>query len=133
MKTLKEIFKIADLKEKRATLLENTLAYYSKNPKLRRSISKEGGCSYFPESSTSDGCAIGRLIGKDLGRRLDNKDSGFVASAAVFDALPKRVCDFGQEFLSALQALHDDNSYWTEEGLSKRGSKAVEKIQEIYL
>lgn len=42
---------------------------------------------------------------------------------SVWDFLPNYVKEYGKAFLFELQKLHDDNSYWNEQGLTEAGKK----------
>jgi len=83
----------------------------------------------------SDGCAVGRLLSKRMKAKLDkkytfsDKDSGV---KDLFHELPKTIQVYGEDFLEALQQLHDSNIFWAEFGLTKEGKKFVKSIKNKY-
>jgi hypothetical protein len=109
---------------KQSRLLEKTAKHYNN---LNRNT--DGGlCYYFPRHENTEGCAIGRLIkDKQLCKRLD--ENGNSAVGEVFNRLPKYVKQYGKEFLSRLQELHDTNVYWYAKGLTPDGKKEVKRIK----
>jgi len=133
---------MANIKERRLRVLNETVAYYSEDVNRRCSKDKGGGCYYAPESvnkvGISDGCAVGRLLKPELRRKIDgfvdkhkgsNGDS-YVDADGIFNQLPKSVQLLGKDFLVSLQTLHDKPIHWLGEGLSTQGLKMVELIKE---
>lgn len=121
-----------NLQQKQLEFLNDTIKYYSVNPQQRRCISGNA-CKYSPASlsiTTSEGCAIGRKLPKELAIKLDKEYSSGVS--LIFNILPKDMQELGKMFLVSVQNLHDDSDYWTKNGLSKLGLDHVEKIKRIY-
>ena len=121
------------LQEKQLAFLEETVAFYSINP--RCVILGEGGmetCRYFADGLS--GCAIGRHV-KDKQICMDWDESALTVSS-IFQDLPISLNELGRGFLQNIQDLHDNNDYWDEEtnGLSQEGINKVKSIkQEHYL
>lgn len=114
------------IKEKQLAFLGETANYYnSKN----RAMAKEGEnlCLYTPIKGRSKGCAIGRHIkDKKLCAKLDTM--GVVTEKKVFKKLPKKLKKLGQDFLDAIQLLHDYRENWSKTGLSAKGKSLVKRI-----
>lgn len=126
------------IQEKRAIVLQDTIQYYSQDPDGRR-CSGYGTCCYSPKTigkeETSEGCAVGRLLSAELREELDIYYNGrTVRYTPLFETLPQEIQDLGKDFLSMLQSLHDEDTYWDSEGLSKVGEEEVQRIEEwIYM
>jgi hypothetical protein len=121
--------------KKMERLLNETISYYSENPKRRCAVN--GKCFYDPASvgkeDISDGCAIGRLM---TVRQKKKADKDYRARAINFlpsDLIPRRVRGLSMIFLSAIQTLHDESGYWNSKGLSKIGRIKVERIRKEWL
>ena len=99
------------LREKQEAFINDTVAYYSADPKSRRSISA-WGCSYSSKNGTSAGCAIGRHLDKDLCITLDRYTSPGVSNPKVFNKLPPELRELTMGLLVDMQSLHDIGSYW---------------------
>lgn len=124
------------IQTKRATVLQETVQYYSQDPEGRRCIS-DRMCHYSPKTvgkeETSEGCAVGRLLSPELREELDENYRGTgVSTDILFQSLPEEVQELGQGFLSSLQSLHDTDEYWNSEGITEDGERMVERIQECY-
>lgn len=118
------------LEEKQLALLEDTVKYYSEDTNLR-CVNKFDECYYSSKSvgkSNSKGCAIGRLVSPRLRIKLD-EICGTVTE--IFDFLPKKIRDYGVEFLQELQYLHDKSDYWCEDenGLTDWGKETLEEFK----
>lgn len=127
------------LKKRQLEILEDTVKYYSENV-LRRCV-EDGACRYSPESlniqDISEGCAIGRLLPRDLCNKLDELDSDLSVRYFFHKSdrypnleIPQDILVLGKDFLIALQTLHDMDCYWDENGLSERGESFVGEIQQ---
>lgn len=127
-----------NLKQRQAKVLQETLEYYQQDPEGRR-CTYDSVCSYSPKTvgkeSTSEGCAVGRLLTPELRERLDRENEGD-NSNQVFFKLPIEIQELGKGFLKGLQCFHDEDSYWDMEGLTEEGkeqyNRLVEKIEEGY-
>lgn len=62
-------------------------------------------CTY-KKTETSKGCAIGRNVDDEIKEKLAEFNYG-VSSPRTFGLLPKWMKDLGQEFLIAVQNVHD--------------------------
>lgn len=118
--------------EDKLRVLAETKLYYSENP-LRR-CNDQFGCFYSGsrnKRTESDGCAIGRLLPKELAEEIDlkykynNNESGIIH---IFHLIPSDIQEYGKSFLIQLQMLHDSDSCWTESGISKRGEELCSEI-----
>lgn len=119
----------------RKQILEDTIKYYSEDTN-RRCVT-EYGCFYNPirvnKKGITDGCAIGRLIPQRLRAKLDKFDGATgVIEYKIFQELPKKIQNLGQDFLVELQILHDNNSYWDDGGLTEKGEKVVTEMKRRY-
>lgn len=101
---------------------DDTIKHFNSN---NRGTDSFGGCSY------EVGCAIGRHIkDKELCQRLDEQADSSVTY--IFDMLPFELQELGVEFLVSMQSLHDDPSFWDEEGLSAFGEMRAKEIAKEY-
>lgn len=124
------------VKELRTAVLQDTIEYYSQDPEGRR-CKDENECCYSPNTidkeTTSDGCAIGRLLSPKLREELDIYYEGVaVSNDDLFNELPQAVQELGQEFLRKLQSLHDVDTNWNSEGLSEYGEEFAQHIERVY-
>jgi len=55
-----------------------------------------------------------------------------VANPIVFDKLPDNLKELGQDFLRAVQILHDVTANWSETGLSDTGKEAYNNLVERF-
>lgn len=107
--------------------LQDMINYYSVDPINRRN-SDGLTCKYYPQTQTSEGCAIGRHISEKLQLELDNSFQTGVTHNRVFNQLPVWMKKLGQPFLTRIQMLHDDNINWEMNGLSEEGINTVKCI-----
>lgn len=121
------------MKNKKLKLLEETILYYSENT-LRR-CRKDKTCFYDGSRNTeveSQGCAIGRILPKELAKQLDDEytfGSKLSDVVDVYHLLPIEIQDYGVQFLSRLQQIHDANDYWDGNGLTEAGKIAVQRFK----
>lgn len=130
MLTLKEIV------EKRRTILEETVKYYSEDTKRRCIANKK--CYYTAKfaGKESNGCAIGRLLPPEVSEAIDILYSSTNIGSdvgSVWKHIPLELQVLGQDFFKDLQGLHDDEDYWDESGLTQRGTDKVQQIREKYV
>lgn len=112
--------------------LLDMLKYYCEDPS-RRCISPTNLCKYHPSTInhlTSEGCAIGRHLSKELAIELDNEELTDVMS--IFDKLPSELQKLGDDFLQNVQELHDVVRNWNETGLTDYGRIQLRKIIKNY-
>lgn len=112
-------------------LLEETVAYYHKNPSYRCVKNNGNSCFYSGESVNhkSTGCAIGRNLTKKNRKKLDTMSAVMsdqdimtvMNDSECIKLFPEWMKDMKKGFLSRLQDLHDNKGYWTEKGISKQG------------
>lgn len=119
--------------EEKIQLLNETVAYYSENT-LRRCIKADFNCFYDGANNTftaSDGCAIGRLLTKELRAELDLEFKNNSVNSGVFNIfnrLPKEVQSYGKTYLLRLQNFHDNSIFWDDAGLSDYGITEVKYL-----
>ena len=111
-------------------MLQDVIDQFSPNPEELRSASSYGKCTYHPSINKpkSIGCAIGMYIGWESAKALDRRADTFIRKAdtsirKVINArgIPKWMKKIDIDFLSDLQYLHDNGSYWRLVGLSTDG------------
>lgn len=121
------------IEQRRLEILNDTVRYYSENPKERRCVSNLQ-CRYSGETlgKNTEGCGIGRLLTLEQRNYLDDKYPEGESVANIFEELPKGVQRLGVDFLSDLQQLHDRQNCWDEFSITRQGVEAVEKIKKIY-
>ena len=117
-------------------MLQDVISYFSKNPVKYRSKSLYGKCGYQSNGVTA-GCAIGMYIDQDLAKELDDyEDSSileiFEQCKSSFQKLPEWMKIMPIDFLSELQALHDNDFNWDKNNLSKDGIDTVKEICENF-
>jgi len=93
--------------------LLDMLEYYCENPEERRNQNVYGNCMYAPQKDTSEGCAIGRKISKELQQKFDSRRESPVVNN-VFNLLPENLQLLGCDFLTEVQQLHDGGYFWEE-------------------
>jgi hypothetical protein len=122
---------MTELQQKQLALLNDTCQFFNSN---NRCTIRDGlQCVYVNENE--EGCAIGRLIeDKKLCKKLDLGFEGKfgVSELRIFDLLPPDLKEYGQDFLSRLQSLHDRRQNWTPTGLSELGERRVNLVKEIF-
>jgi len=106
------------IEERRLAFLNETVEFYSQDPKGRRAVLAKftmPTCRY----RTDDGrkCAIGRHIPDDL---YHTGMEGALTTETM-KTLPSEISELGISFLEAVQGLHDNNKYWDENGLTEQG------------
>ena len=106
--------------ELQLAFFNDTINHYNSNNRGERA---SGTCSYMA------GCAIGRHLDKKLCKVLDAIPHSSVSNAKVFNMLPKELQALGQEFLAAIQSLHDVSSCWDEKGLTEEGLEQANNIK----
>jgi hypothetical protein len=115
--------------------LEDTIKYYSKNPKKLR-CEVNGVCQYGSDEPGVVGCAIGRKLRKADRERLDNGDPNGIGIDSVLKHYPKLLPAWmrkmSENFLCNLQRLHDKGRLWDDVGLSDEGYDYVKSIFSKY-
>lgn len=124
-----------DIRKARTALINDTIQYYSKDPK-RRSVYR-GICLYMHPSGKG-GCAIGRLLQVPLRRKLDricyNTGNGGCNNMEIQELLPKSLTVLGSKFLKDLQNLHDTEQCWNKDipfGLTEYGERVVKQLHNL--
>ena len=114
-------------------ILLSGLEYYTVDPDNRRCIDEFGTCKYSPYSlgkqKTSEGCWVGRLLDKDVAKKIDDDwKMGIDIGSLIKDGEYKLPIWMEEDYMSILQYLHDQNSFWNSTGLSSLGKKEVTRI-----
>ena len=111
--------------------LEDTIKYYSKNPKKLR-CEYSGTCTYSSGEKGVVGCAIGRKLTKKNREYFDRQYMNGIAIEDILDVdsdkklLPVWMRNMSGTFLINLQGLHDSERYWDDRlGLSCYGKGYV--------
>lgn len=116
-------------------MLQDVISYFSKNPVKYRSKSLYEKCSYQSNGVTA-GCAIGMYIDQDLAKELDDCEDSSISEISyninIFQKLPEWMKIMPIDFLSELQALHDNDFNWDKNNLSKDGIDTVKEICENF-
>lgn len=114
--------------------LEDTVAYYSED--VNRRCRGAVNCYYSPKNADkigiSEGCAIGRHLKDSLKEKLDDTEESGVNTTVIFNKLPKKLRQLGQDFLTDIQILHDLQVYWNSKGLTKAGKEYYKAIKQKY-
>ncbi len=115
------------------SVLEETVKFYSKDPKKRRSVSPSGLCKYNGENNTH--CAVGRCLTKKW-HTVDDLDTGFSTAVTGIDKrfslekmLQKKYRGLPINFWTELQRLHDVSENWNKKGLSDVGKTEINEIK----
>ena len=123
------------IEDRRLNFLNEKLGYFIEDPSRRAYNQKTESCMYW-DKSTGNKCLIGMEIPKEkYNEAYEGKSLTFENSLrknSVFDLLPVEVQELGVYFLKRFQRLHDQDAYWTEEGLSNRGIGKLNFIKEKY-
>jgi len=111
-------------------VINETVKYYSADPKNRRSLGEKGNCLY----NGPDGkqCAFARCA-----EPIDSKHEGEAAIGLLIilgkDILKPEYRHLEDEiFWYKLQTLHDGDNFWTNAGLSKEGKEFVVALKVLY-
>lgn len=116
------------MKEKQLEFLNKTIEKYTlKN----RGYNKEREVCFYSPSNESPGCAIGSEVSLEIAKKLDEINYG-VNDNYTFNLLPDNLKQLGQNFLTAIQNLHDTELFWDIEGLSDIGKNQVNNIKEKF-
>jgi hypothetical protein len=102
----------------REEVLQDTINYYWGKPE--RKCVELGVCKY-PPVGESEGCAVGRLVPREIADKLDERGSS-ISDEVQFNLLPEWMKEMGHQFWYKLQRMHDDGL------LAKQDSAEVEKI-----
>ena len=121
---------ITDIKQRQIKFLNDTVAHY----RLDNRSTSVGGmrCLYLAKDDSTEGCAIGRHLPKDLAMRMDDRlfgNPGDWNNEILFNELPSWMKEMGRNFLIEIQSLHDNNICWTENGLSGAGLRQVDTLK----
>ena len=124
--------KNSNLSYTRQQLLDNTKKRYNS---YNRAVNNNEECLYITENNNR--CAIGIELTPNTCHKLNQvkptlEGGTSVRNKEIFNTLPKRLQDMGEDFLSDIQSLHDCGWYWNSEGLTQDGLSKVNQIKAIY-
>ena len=126
-------------KEDYLNLLQETVDYYSEDV-TRRGVTTDGRCLYL--SPLGGMCAVGRCISDPKGFEEITMKIGLGSISNInlhkdidFESLlQEKYRGFGIEMWKKLQAFHDNDAHWDENGITDSGLTesyvSVEKIKE---
>ena len=118
------------IEERRLNFLNEKLGYFIEDPSRRAYNQKTESCMYW-DKSTGNKCLIGMELPEEkYNEAYEGKSLTFKNS--VFDLLPVEVQELSKTFLFQCQCLHDEESYWDEDGLSDRGESKLASIKAKY-
>lgn len=120
--------------QEQLNLLEETVKHYTDNPEFR-CISEDKHLCYYHRPTNAvyykgKGCAVGRLLSPELAKSIDLRYDGEDTSVEnVWHEIPEDVQAYGKQFLSRLQNLHDNPSFWEGGKLTQLGERAVASLK----
>lgn len=117
-----------ELQKKQLAFLEETAGFYNTD---NRALNDTGDCVYI-STDKSPGCAIGRHIPAELGKKLDDAPFSGVSNDDIFNALPYSLKELTKQFLTDIQELHDTAWNWNEEGLTETGKNRVLELKKEF-
>ena len=110
-------------------VINDTVAFYSKDPENRRSIKNEV-CLY--NGPNGKQCAFARCA-QPICKALEAHDADNLLEIKGFSILkPEYRHLLNKSFWQDLQVFHDDSFYWDSNGLSKHGKEHLERLKQIY-
>ena len=126
MEIAKIPFRIKDsMKQRKLKFLNEMVVYYSED--VTRRAARDGFCMYL-DKYTGNKCAIGRYIIDENSLNLEGDYDELIEEFP--DCLPKEIKKLGYMFLINIQNLHDQDYYWCDSGLSKKGLLKVKILKE---
>lgn len=111
--------------------LEDTIAFYSVDPKGRRAVNDTGHCKYriFDKNDNKvASCAIGRYIPDD--KYKPDLEGEFIQKMQIKGIISPKIRGLENDFLVSVQRLHDGKHFWDENGLTPAGEERAEELRE---
>jgi hypothetical protein len=117
-----------ELKTKMRKVLNDTVAFYSKN--TNRRATSRGGCLYYDKDHNNK-CAIGRLLNDtDMKFLKATEQLSNTSIDDIFDDLTtKKLKELPMNFLMDLQGFHDEDDNWDEKGITLQGKDIINQIK----
>lgn len=119
-------------------IIDDTVAYYSADVTRRSKKDVNGKMTCVYKGPEGRECAFQRVVENDLSEYDCKTSFGFGASA-VSIMIDKENLKFKEgyeghdrSFWGYIQALHDSDSNWDENGLSEDGRKHVESLKQFF-
>ena len=122
------------IEERRLNFLNEKLGYFIEDPSRRAYHTETESCRYW-DKFTGNKCLIGRELPEDkYDESFEGKSITYIEEqeVCIFDLLPVSIQELGLCFLAVCQRLHDENSYWNENGLSNKGKSKLKDIKDDY-
>lgn len=122
------------IEERRLNFLNEKLGYFIEDPSKRAYNKETESCMYW-DKSTGNKCLIGRELLEDkYDESFEGKGITYIdeQEVCIFNLLPVSIQELGLCFLAVCQRLHDENSYWNENGLSNKGKSKLKDIKDDY-
>jgi hypothetical protein len=115
-------------------IILETLLYYYQNPEKRRAlIGEDKECVY--ENDTGEMCAVGRCMIPQVRKKYINMPQVGVEELIIKNGVPHidnllldQYKGYSLEFWSDLQALHDDQCFWSHSNADLLRKKHIESI-----
>lgn len=121
-----------ELKERRLTLIDETVSFYIINNRAETIVDGLKMCVYSPVEGVSEGCAIGRLIANKENCKQMDVIRGCIDDPRLVPFIPIDIMELGIDFLARLQYLHDQGRFWNERGITEDGIDYANNLKIIY-
>ena len=122
------------IEDRRLNFLNEKLGYFIEDPSRRAYNQKTESCMYW-DKSTGNKCLIGMELPEEkYDESFESKiiNFHFNEKGSIFSLLSKDIQELGLYFLQVCQCLHDEESYWDEDGLSDSGKSKLASIKADY-
>jgi hypothetical protein len=112
-------------------IIEETWRYYASDPKNRRAKNGEGKCRYYTAGRM---CGVGRCMvnPEAVPQGWNPKSLSNPRTKRMDRWLKPEYRGHDYEFWCAIQALHDTDSFWDEDGLTAKGKNYVANLNWMY-
>jgi len=119
-------------------IFNETVEFYSKNPRLRSVGDSDGMCTY--NGGGGKHCAVGRCLLKMYQKQGSELKGNTTDLSSFLDEHDKSLSSMLQvkyrghviSFWRDLQSLHDTHAYWSDNGITELGKKEVTRLSAKY-
>jgi hypothetical protein len=120
---------LTTIQRKMLKILSETVEHYSKDTR-KRGLDQKGACCFITPQGKK--CAIGRLLNKTDLKKIQDKGHEDVGYFAIEEYITTQIVkELPENFICALQVLHDVNGNWNiRSGMTDGGKEEVEHIKE---
>jgi len=121
------------MQKTKVEIIRETVDYYSQDTTRRSYDAERDLCCYLGEDGRK--CSVGRcIIPEILAKRYHelNQRASVENIPDLEEILQPEYRGHSLEFWKRLQVLHDDDKYWTPEGLSEKGEHKVAELITVY-